>query len=178
MHFLQSGLSREPCTLEKGHAASSLHPATPASLPWKLEGLVCAAPLSVKGGRLSVSSQHAPCTVEASPAVGSGQRPGFGFWIHWFKPQLNHLFNCVMSARTRVLSVPHLLRLEWDCAAACPPSLCQLPAHLHAGWCGPHGKHISTNQAQVNTSHHYSHTAVSKIHHFPLFWEKCVLSRT
>lgn len=154
MHFLQSGLSRERCTLEKGHAASSLHPATPASLPWKLEGLVCAAPLSVKGGRLSVSSQHAPCTVEASPAVGSGQRPGFGFWIHWFKSQLNHLFNCVMSARTRVLSVPHLLRLEWDCAAACPPS-CRLvwstwEAHLNQPSPGKHQSSLQPRCSQQN----------------------------
>ena len=58
-------------------------------------------------------SQLSACLLhsQGSPAVSSGQRPGFGFWIHWFKSQLSHLFNCVMSARVLTLSVPQLLRL-------------------------------------------------------------------
>ena len=60
----RAGFPGSPALQRK--AIWSLHPATPASLPWKQEGLVCMAPLSMKAGRVSVSSQHASCTVKAA----------------------------------------------------------------------------------------------------------------
>lgn len=139
----RAGFPGSPALQRK--ATQSLHPATPASLPWKQEGLVCTAPLSVKGARVSVSSQHASCTVKA--------------WI-WFLDTLVQVSAqsliqlCDVSQSSYSFCSSAASTLNGTMPTACPPS-CRLvwstwEAHLNQSSSCKHQSSLQPCYSQQN----------------------------